>query len=494
MKSSLVRTSQTHPLQIAELRSAAPGLIGITLCPGKTQDDAATGVWRRDLDLDLDVIRDWNAALIISLIEDHEFEALGVSKLGQEIAKRHIDWLHLPITDGASPSDEFEARWVDAVEGVKQRLQLGFNVLVHCKGGLGRAGTIAARLLIDLGTHPEHAIEQVRSHRPGAIETAAQESYVRRLKPTPASGRDRLAEGRKGRAVGALLGLAVGDALGTTAEFCARDSFPLIRGIQGGGPFRLAPGQWTDDTAMALALASSLLDCDRLDEADLMSRFLAWRDRGEYSCTGHCFDIGFTTNCAIDRWLRTGNPVAGDGAPHTAGNGSLMRLAPVAIRYWRERSAMRLAAARQSRTTHGAEEAVGACVAFSGMLADAICGKGILEVLNGWDGEYPERVHRVLAGSWRGARRDQIESSGYVVHSLEAALWCVGRTRSFADAVLLAANLGDDADTIAAITGQLAGAIYGASGIPAEWLECLAWRDRISSDAAALFSAGERAV
>jgi ADP-ribosyl-[dinitrogen reductase] hydrolase len=169
-----------------------------------------------------------------------------------------------------------------------------------------------------------------------------------------------------------------------------------------------------------------------------------------------------------------------------------MRLAPVAIRHWRNREALRDIAARQSRTTHGAAEAVDACVAFVEVLADAIEGRPRSEVLRSRAGHYAGKIESIVAGSWRGKHRDQVGSSGYVAHSIEAAMWCVGRTDTFRDAVLLAANLGEDADTTAAITGQLAGALYGASSTPEDWHNKLAWGARIGAMAHELFEAGMR--
>ncbi|MFN4020650.1 MAG: ADP-ribosylglycohydrolase family protein, partial [Erythrobacter sp.] len=189
---------------------------------------------------------------------------------------------------------------------------------------------------------------------------------------------------------------------------------------------------------------------------------------------------------ALTRWTRTGDPYAGATEPHTAGNGSLMRLAPVAIRFWRERNDLRRVAALQSQTTHGAPEAISACVAYAELLADAIAGMPRHEVLAPRKSDHAGRIGDIMAGSWRGKARLEIASSGYVAHSLEAALWSVGRTSDFRSAILLAANLGGDADTTAAIAGQLAGAIYGASGIPQEWLERLAWKPRIEGMALAL--------
>lgn len=487
------RTSQSHPLQIAEVQlGSGMGKVGLTFCPGKKQEFAFTGHWDRDLKLDLEAIAAWNAAALVTLIEEHEFAMLSVNGLGEAARDHHMLWYHLPIRDVSVPSQSFEDAWQTVGEGLRAILRDGFNVLVHCKGGLGRAGMTAARLLIELGIDPQAAITSVREVRPGAIETPAQVQYVRQLTTIMEQAPEATGEAQEDRALGAMLGLAVGDAVGTTYEFQARDRNPRLVDLVGGGPFRLKTGEWTDDTAMALALMDSLLAHPDLDEGDLMGRFTDWYEHGTYSCTGKCFDIGITTRQALGRANASGNPVAGSTDPRSAGNGSLMRLAPVAVRHWRNREALRDIAARQSRTTHGAAEAVDACAAFAEVLADAIEGRPRSEVLRPRAGQYAGKIESIMTGSWRGKHRDQVGSSGYVAHSLEAALWSVGRTDTFRDAVLLAANLADDADTTAAITGQLAGALYGASGIPQEWRGKLAWGARIGVMAHDLLDAGTR--
>ncbi len=483
-----MKTSLTHPLQIAEV-PAANGTIGITFCPGKQRRSAFSGQWSRDLEIDLDAIHDWGAAAVVTLVEDHELTSLEVEQLGAEVQARHMAWHHLPIPDVSVPCARFEQQWQQHGEALRSLLRHGFKVLVHCKGGLGRAGTISARLPAELGTAPAEAIAMVRAVRPGAIETEAQRQHVLRATPIPEKQPDTSAEAIRDRSIGALLGLAVGDALGTTLEFKARDTYPQLTDMVGGGPFGLKPGEWTDDTAMALALADSLIAQGELDERDLMERFVRWHEEGHYSCTGSCFDIGITTRQALMRFKRSGDPVAGSIDPSTAGNGSLMRLAPVAIRFHRDRKSLRDAAARQSKTTHAAPEAVDACVAYAELLADAIEGRPASEVLSSRQPDWSGAIAGIMAGSWRGKPRHQIRASGYVAHSLEASLWSVGRSSSFAEAVLLAANLGEDADTTAAITGQLAGALYGVSGISAPWLDRLAWRARITGMADTLFYA-----
>ena len=489
----MTRTSSTHPLQIAELvLGPALGRIGITFCPGKKQPDALTGAWDRNLGIDLDAVEAWGAAAVLTLVEAHELAALSVEGLGDAVKARHMLWLHAPIPDVTAPGEQFERGWTTTGAQVRDLLRSGFNVLVHCKGGLGRAGTIAARLAVELGAKPTQAVADVRQVRPGAIETEAQRAHVLALGPAHEPRPATAAEAIRDRELGCLLGLAVGDAVGTTLEFKARDSGPPLTDMVGGGPFGLKAGQWTDDTAMALALADSLIEHPALDERDLLDRFVRWWKEGDYSCTGACFDIGITTSQALSRWQRSGNPKSGSTDPYSAGNGSLMRLAPVAVRWRTDREVLREVAARQSETTHGAPEAVDACIAYAEILADAIAGRRRSEVLASRGEPYAGKIAAIVAGSWRGLRRAQVRSSGYVAHSLEAALWCVGRTTNFKDAVLLAANLGDDADTTAAITGQLAGALYGASGIPAVWREKLAWAERIGDMAQTLTAAADQ--
>ncbi|MCU9846726.1 ADP-ribosylglycohydrolase family protein [Defluviimonas sp. WL0024] len=474
-----MRTSATHPLQIATVSpKAGMGRVGITFCPGKRQPHAATGAWDRQLDLDLDALAAWGAVAVVSLVESSELTELGVPNLGAEVAARHMDWLHLPIPDFSTPSAKFEAAWRSAGEDIRGRLRAGFDIVVHCKGGLGRAGMIGARLMAELGVSPDQAVAEVRAARPGAIETAAQLEHVLTTPPVPEVQPATSFEAIRDRAVGSLLGLAMGDAVGTTLEFRSRDSYPYLTDMIGGGPFGLKPGEWTDDTAMALALADSLAANPELDPKDLMTRFSDWWRKGVYSCTGRCFDIGITTRQAIGRWEKSGDPYAGSTDPMTAGNGSLMRLAPVAIRHYKDRAKLRDVAARQSRATHAASEAVDACVAYAELLADAIEGAQRSAVLAPRAG-FTGKVGACLAGGWRGKARRDVRATGYVLHSLDAALWSLGASPGFRGAVLRAANLGEDADTTAAITGQLAGALAGTTSLPSDWLTRLAWAPRI---------------
>jgi ADP-ribosyl-[dinitrogen reductase] hydrolase len=189
----------------------------------------------------------------------------------------------------------------------------------------------------------------------------------------------------------------------------------------GGGPFDLKPGQWTDDTSMALALADSLLEVDGFDPVDLMRRFVAWCEEGAYSWNGSCLKIGITVSSALSRWQRTGDPIAGSTDPNSAGNGSLMRMSPVAIRHWQDSETLRYIVALQSRATHGAPGAVSACVAYAELIADAIAGQPRDPVLALRETNHAGRIAEIRGGFWRSALRHDIGSSGYVAHSLETA-------------------------------------------------------------------------
>ena len=288
------------------------------------------------------------------------------------------------------------------------------------------------------------------------------------------------------------MGLAVGDAVGTTVEFRPRGSFEPVTGMAGGGPFGLKPGQWTDDTSMALCLAESLLERDGFDARDQMGRYLNWWKWGYLSATGTCFDIGATVQSALERFENSGDPYSGSLDPETAGNGSLMRLAPVALFYGAHVDEVVRFSAQSSRTTHGAPEAVECCELLGLVLARCLGGISKQAVLNGAGLSLKEpKVLELAAGQYFDKSRSEVRGSGYAVASLEAALWCFHTTSTYESAVLEAANLGEDADTTAAIVGQVAGAFYGVRGIPTTWLEKLHMRDEIVAMAARLY---ERAV
>jgi ADP-ribosyl-[dinitrogen reductase] hydrolase len=293
---------------------------------------------------------------------------------------------------------------------------------------------------------------------------------------------------------GCLAGLAVGDALGTTLEFTTPGSFKPLTDMIGGGPFHLKPGQWTDDTSMALCLAESLIACHGFELKDQMERYVRWWLDGHLSATGRCFDIGNTVRAALGSFRLDGVAASGSTDKFSAGNGSIMRLAPVPIFFADADEAIRYAA-ESSRGTHQAPACINACRYLNGIIWGLLHGATKDEVLapfyhptgKSWDDMDPD-IAKVAAGSFKEKNPPAIRGTGYVVQSLEAALWAFHRSKSFEEGALMAVNLGEDADTTGAIYGQMAGAYYGLEGIPAGWLEKLHGREMILDFASKLLT------
>jgi ADP-ribosylglycohydrolase len=295
---------------------------------------------------------------------------------------------------------------------------------------------------------------------------------------------------------GALLGLAVGDALGTAVEFRRPGTFEPVTGIAGGGPFGLKPGQWTDDTSMALCLADSLVERRGFDPVDQMSRYVRWWQHGFMSSNGECFDIGNTVRSALHHFMDTGEPYSGSTRSDTAGNGSLMRLAPVPLFFAKHPVEAIKRSGESSCTTHGAATAVDACRYYGGLIVGAVQGEPKEALLSsryspveGYWQEHPlaPEIDEIAAGSFKRRQPPEIAGTGYVVRSLEAALWAFHGSTSFSDGCLQAVNLGDDADTTGAIYGQLAGAYYGYQSIPGRWRHVICQRPLIESMADKLY-------
>lgn len=293
---------------------------------------------------------------------------------------------------------------------------------------------------------------------------------------------------------GSLLGLAIGDALGAPIEGFSRGTIPSIDGFKSyDGINRKHPipsGAWTDDTSMALCLAESLIERKGFDPRDQMERYLSWMEDGHLSCHGPAFGIGTTVRGSLLRFKRNdSNPFCGPVDPLTAGNGCIMRLAPVALFYSGNPGNAIEKCAESSRTTHQAATAIDSCKYFGGLLVGALRGDTRDEILSElysplgkWKpGELVKEVEEVGKGSFRRKSEHEISGSGYVVDSLEAALWAFQNSNSFREGCLRAINLGDDADTTGAVFGQLAGAYYGESGIPLEWISNVMKREEIIS-------------
>ncbi|MEG3219930.1 ADP-ribosylglycohydrolase family protein [Vibrio gigantis] len=302
------------------------------------------------------------------------------------------------------------------------------------------------------------------------------------------------------RAQGALVGLALGDALGTTLEFIPKHAVNPISDICGGGPFNLEAGQWTDDTSMALCLADSLLECSKHNAKDQVERYLEWRSNGYNAVNGHCFDIGFTISSALNTYLRTGDPESGGTESNSTGNGSIMRLAPIAIFYAQSKGYtehdVQHYSAQSSLITHREPRCVEACKILGHLLSQAMLGfqtkTSLIEnLIEAFIQTKPSEATQTLLNAISIAvdpntSRDHIFGRGYVVDSLQAAIWCFLQSDSFEQGALLAANIGDDADTTCAVYGQIAGAYYGYDSLPKKWLSKLAWQKKIRDKATEL--------
>ena len=239
---------------------------------------------------------------------------------------------------------------------------------------------------------------------------------------------------------GCLMGIAAGDAVGATVEFSPPGTFAPVTGMMGGGPFRLEPGQWTDDTSMALCLADSLVSCGEFNARDQMDRYVRWATEGYLSSNGRCFDIGATVSDALRRYRTTGDPLSGSTDPYSAGNGSLMRLAPVPLFFVQDAETAIRKSGESSRTTHGTAACIDACRYFGGLIVGAVLGETkdtllaprYCPVADLWDREpmCPE-INEVAGGSFMRREPSEIVGGGYVVKSLEAALWAFHRSESF---------------------------------------------------------------
>lgn len=276
----------------------------------------------------------------------------------------------------------------------------------------------------------------------------------------------------KDRALGAFIGLAVGDSLGSPVEFKEPGEFEPVTEMRPSGVWRTPAGYWTDDTSMALCLADSILANNKIDQIDLIDRFSRWYRYGENSSTGRCFDIGNTTRRAIERWIQIKQYLPAEDYYYLNGNGSIMRLSPVATRWWNDHEYLLTAAVEQGITTHGASECVDACKELADYLGRAIRGEDIHTEL------------KEFSQQWNNKR---IPNTGYVVDTMIAAKWAVGSSNSFNEAVLKAVNLGGDADTIGAVTAQISGAIWGLGSIRKSWLNDLYDYDRLLNLATKLF-------
>lgn len=277
----------------------------------------------------------------------------------------------------------------------------------------------------------------------------------------------------KNKAIGTVVGSIVGDALGAPLEFSRRDVKPKVTSMLGGGVFNLPIGGWTDDTSMILAAMKSLIDSRGFNPSNMQENFLSWRDSGCFSYAG-CFDIGVTTYEALGVYSEDKTtPFVGLTHKMSAGNGSIMRLSPTFCFYSEDRQQGSKVAVEQSKLTHSNP----LCLEYSGKCADV--------VYDAFEG----RIHQDIL-TQRKIHRDDVWSNGFVVSTYNAACWAISQTDNFKDALILAVNLADDADTVGAVTGMFAGALYGFDSIPEEWVDSLVWSKEILEEVDMLHSTG----
>lgn len=503
-----MRTSVTHPLLIAEL-PVADGRIGLTFCPGKAGPSVQGDPWCRDLDTDLEALRGWGATTVVTLMEPAELSLLRVEGLGAGVRRRGMAWLHLPIPDLSAPPAGWMALWEPVSPRLHAALEAGERVLLHCRAGLGRTGTVAALMLIERGAGAAEAMARVRAVRPGAIETRAQEAFLEARAATP--------DLRTQRVRAALFGGAMGDALGAGIEFWSLDRIRAAwpRGIVDLPMAYGRRGAITDDTQMTLFTAEGLI-----------------RARVRGMARGICDPAGVVHH-ALLRWYRTqgGRPQVPDlcrkglvadprlhasrapgatclstlgaarqfGQPARNGSkgcGTIMRVAPVALLG----EEVRRLATETSALTHGHPTGQEAAAAFACLLAAVLRGEplepAIRRVAVPCEGETARAIAAALAAP-RDGRPETVErlGGGWVAEeALAIALYAGLAARSFEEGLRLAVTHSGDSDSTGAITGTLLGLLYPEEAMTHRWREQVEGADlidRLARDLAAAREPGE---
>ncbi len=493
-----LRTSQSDPLKVAELR-AGGGVLGITLCPGKGGASTFGAGWSRDLATDVAAIRSWGAEAVVTLIEDHEFEMLGVPTLPDALREAGMEWHHLPVVDVRAPDQRFETRWVYAGARLRDRLRAGGRVLVHCRGGLGRAGSVAARLLVECGATPSEAMAQVRAVRPGAIETPEQERWVHAQREV-----DWHADARASQQLGCLLGGAIGDALGYRVEF---QSLTAIRAKFGRGGIRLAvaggPLEVSDDTQMSMFTLEGQVRAARegiplLDA--IRAAYLEWyrTQRKEWNAPDPTPATGLMRHAVLWQAQAPGTTclsalrAGGRGSVEAPINGSkgcggVMRTAPLGfLGEGFSNAAVYRSGAAAAALTHGHPDGyapAGVMALAIRMLMDGASWLNVVEVGSSVvQQEHPAATGtrpllddvgtalKLRAAESGATHRDSASfGQGWVGdEALAVGLHAAATAASFSEAIEVAANHSGDSDSTASIAGQLYGAMHGLAALPAE--------------------------
>lgn len=496
----MVRTSITHPLRIDDL-ALGNGRLGITFCPGKKGASVFGAAWDRDLDLDLDAVKGWGANAVLSLIEDHEFEMLGVRELGEAVKALGIEWVHFPIRDLDTPTDKAMGTWAAISAQLHATLERGGRVLVHCRGGLGRAGTIAALMLIERGWSAPRAISDVRAVRPGAIETDEQERWLaRRARHYGLPGI---------RLHASLLGGAYGDSLGAEIEFLSLDAirckFP--DGISDLPPHQGLRGAITDDTQMTLFTAEGLIRAHVRGALKgichppsvVHHALLRWyRTQGSMPRV-ETDNIGLITDQRL--WARRapgltclsslaeGRDLGGRAKNDSKGCGTIMRVAPVALMVPRDQ--VRPMAIDTSALTHGHPTGQLAAAAWAEMLADVATGATLKDTAAATATEYERlenghetaRAIRKALDAPRDGSPETVERLGggwTAEEALSIALYACLAGKTFDDALQIAVLHSGDSDSTGAIAGNMMGLIDPLAAMKHRWAPVIEGADIIT--------------
>lgn len=498
-------TAPNQSLPIATLRISAAdgdasGALGITYCPGKNDPMAGDGLWSRDLATDLGSIRTWGGQALVTLLEEHEFDLLRVPRLGDMAEAAGLDWYHLPIPDMAAPGWRFELRWAYAGVRLRRLLRRGGRVVIHCRVGLGRSGTIAARLLVELGATPQEAISRVRKARPGAIQTSDQERDVLKARAIPAAHDEILA-----RRQACLLGGMLGDGFGYVVEF---DSLANIHKMFGQGGLRepyFHNGELvvSDDSQMSLFTLEGLTRAALAGEPDdqtmvnqVRLSYLDWlatqnpRTQDSNQSSRLLKHAVLHAQRAPGKTCMAALRAGGGGTPEnplndSKGCGGIMRTGVVGLMPEMTRERAFRVGARIAALTHGHPSGY----LPAGLMAATI--RGLLEDLplhtaliqagdlaRDWSGhsETLELLQVALDLAVRPHTRtlpEQLGQGWVGEQALAIAVYAASRSQSFKEVLAIAANHSGDSDSTASLAGQLFGAQHGLESLPQAWIRRL---------------------
>ncbi len=482
-----------------------PGKILAGEYPGGRDEKSTAKRLRRLLDA--------GVSCFLDLTEPDEREPYELDLPGP-YAPDAVLYLRKPIPDHGLPAESWQM--TEILDELDAALGEGRVVYLHCRAGIGRTNLVAGCWLTRSGMSGEAALARLNELWPGSgrsqdwptiPETAAQVEYVRLWQearaPRVSAADTAVASTLRDRYRGLMLGLAVGDALGQAVCQRKPGQFTPVGDLLGGGPFDLPRGAWSDETAMALCLATSLVECVEANAEDQLARYLAWQREGACSSTGQCIGISAATAKALATAQWSGNPLAGSHDPARPGKEPLARIGPAVAHALADPVAAIESAVAAARITHQAPLTLDAVRYFAGLLAGALQGASKQQLLAPmfspvtglWESHaLKAEVAAVAAGSWVAKAPPRIFGGGQAVEALEATLWAFNQGKSLKECLLLAVNLGGDADTTAAMVGQLAGAHYGAAAMPAPWRNSIVQGREIEAMADRLLEASLRNI